>query len=67
MSIFITKLAFPGQAGHVTASKIAILLASLTAGVFGFLWLRFFGRPVPSVTDPDTMDYPEDRPERVLR
>jgi NhaA family Na+:H+ antiporter len=67
MSIFITNLAFPGQAGHVTASKIAILLASLTAGVFGFLWLRFFGRPVPSVTDPDTMDYPEDRPERVLR
>jgi len=40
MSIFITNLAFPGQADAVTASKIAILLASLTAGVLGFLWLK---------------------------
>lgn len=58
MSIFITNLAFPGQADNITASKIAILLASLIAGVLGFLWLRFFGRPLPSDTDPDTMDYP---------
>jgi len=41
MSIFITNLAFPGQADAITASKIAILLASLTAGVIGFLWLKF--------------------------
>lgn len=45
MSIFITNLAFPGQAGTVTASKIAILLASLTAGILGFLWLAWRGRP----------------------
>ena len=45
MSIFITGLAFMGQADVVNASKIAILLASLTAGVIGFLWLRFFGQP----------------------
>ena len=55
MSIFITNLAFPGQADAVTASKIAILLASLTAGVAGFLWLKFLGRPLPTDTDTDTL------------
>lgn len=44
MSIFITNLAFSGDAATVNASKIAILLASLTAGALGFTWLRFFGR-----------------------
>jgi NhaA family Na+:H+ antiporter len=43
MSIFIANLAFPGQAEMVTASKIAILLASLVAGVLGFLWLKLRG------------------------
>ena len=41
MSIFITNLAFAGDAGHVNASKMTILLASLVSGLFGFLWLRF--------------------------
>jgi NhaA family Na+:H+ antiporter len=41
MSIFITNLAFTGNADFINASKIAILLASLFAGVLGFLWLRF--------------------------
>lgn len=58
MSIFITNLAFPGRADHITASKIAILLASVTAGVFGFVWLRRFGQPLQTDSDPDTMDYP---------
>lgn len=44
MSIFITNLAFVGNAEIINASKIAILLASLTAGVLGFMWLRLFGR-----------------------
>jgi len=43
MSIFITNLAFSGNAGTTNASKMAILLASLTAGTIGFLWLRHFG------------------------
>jgi Na+:H+ antiporter, NhaA family len=41
MSIFITNLAFHGNGEVITASKIAVLLASLTAGIVGFLWLRF--------------------------
>ncbi len=41
MSIFITNLAFAGNGDAITASKIAVLLASLTAGTIGFLWLRF--------------------------
>ena len=41
MSIFITNLAFTGDAGNVNASKMAILLASLISGIVGFLWLRF--------------------------
>jgi Na+:H+ antiporter, NhaA family len=43
MSIFITNLAFAGDAGTINASKMAILLASLTAGALGFGWLRFKG------------------------
>jgi Na+:H+ antiporter, NhaA family len=43
MSIFITNLAFAGDAENVNASKMAILLASLTAGIIGFLWLKFLG------------------------
>ena len=45
MSIFITNLAFVGNAEAINASKMAILLASLTAGLIGFLWLRLIGIP----------------------
>lgn len=41
MSIFITNLAFIGNAETINASKMAILLASFTAGILGFIWLRF--------------------------
>jgi hypothetical protein len=41
MSIFIANLAFAGDAENVNASKLAILLGSLTAGIIGFLWLKF--------------------------
>jgi Na+:H+ antiporter, NhaA family len=44
MSIFIANLAFAGQADTITASKIAILLASLAAGLAGFLWLKLASR-----------------------
>ena len=46
MSIFITNLAFSGNPETINASKMAILLASLTAGAFGFLWLRLLGKSV---------------------
>lgn len=46
MSIFITNLAFSGNADFINASKMAILLASFSAGVLGFFWLRFFSRAV---------------------
>lgn len=41
MSIFITNLAFEGNLPEINASKMAILIASLLAGIFGFVWLRF--------------------------
>jgi NhaA family Na+:H+ antiporter len=44
MSIFITNLAFADHAQLINASKIAILVASITAGVMGFIWLSFQGR-----------------------
>ncbi|SBT04981.1 hypothetical protein ACCAA_20078 [Candidatus Accumulibacter aalborgensis] len=44
ISIFITNLAFPASPETINASKMTILLASLAAGVFGFVWLRFFGK-----------------------
>jgi NhaA family Na+:H+ antiporter len=40
MSIFITNLAFASEPGFINASKLAVLTASLIAGVLGFAWLR---------------------------
>ncbi len=57
MSIFITNLAYTGEAQLINASKIAILLASLMAGALGFVWLTIFGKPLAPDTDPDTLDY----------
>ena len=48
MSIFITNLAFTTDPALINASKMAILLASLAAGVAGFIWLKLFGKPVAS-------------------
>jgi NhaA family Na+:H+ antiporter len=60
MSIFITNLAFSGNAETINASKMAILLASLIAGTMGFVWLKLLGQPVATDTDMDTMDYAVD-------
>lgn len=65
MSIFITNLAFAGQPEVVNASKMAILCASLTAGMLGLAWLKLNGAPTPVDTDPDTMDLDEDAPDRA--
>jgi len=57
MSIFITNLAFTASPGLVNASKMAILAASLTAGVIGFTWLKLFGKPTAADVDTATMDF----------
>lgn len=57
MSIFIANLAFAGDAAVINASKMAILLASVTAGTIGFIWLKLLGTPNPMDTDRDTMDF----------
>jgi len=57
MSIFITNLAFVGAADAINGSKMAILLASLVAGIVGFTWLKLFGAPLASDPDTDTMDF----------
>jgi NhaA family Na+:H+ antiporter len=44
MSIFIANLAFAGRPDAINASKMAILVASLTAGAVGLLWLSFLAR-----------------------
>lgn len=58
MSIFITNLAFGNQPEAITASKIAILVASLCAGIVGFIWLKLFGQAPASEVDSDTMKLP---------
>ena len=40
MSIFVADLAFLGQENLIFQAKIGILVASLIAGVTGYLWLR---------------------------
>jgi NhaA family Na+:H+ antiporter len=57
MSIFITNLAFATNPVEINGSKMAILIASLTAGTIGFLWLKFFGQPRDLDHDMDTMDF----------
>jgi NhaA family Na+:H+ antiporter len=59
MSIFITNLAFVGEGNVINDSKMAILLASLTAGTSGFLWLKLLGTPEIGDDDMDTMDFAE--------
>ncbi len=58
MSIFVTNLAFVGNSEMINASKMAIMLASLTTGAVGFLWLKLLGKPERSDVDMDTMDFP---------
>ena len=45
MSIFITNLAFSAAPDIVNASKMAILVGSVTAGIAGFIWLKVFLKP----------------------
>ena len=45
MSIFVAHLAFAGNAEAINTSKMAILVASLTAGLLGWLWLRLLSKP----------------------
>ena len=47
MSIFIASLAFADDAATFDASKLAVFVASLAAGVLGYLWLRFCCAPRP--------------------
>jgi NhaA family Na+:H+ antiporter len=44
MSIFVTHLAFAGHAETINASKMAILVASLVAGLLGYAWLRLLSK-----------------------
>lgn len=50
MSIFITGLGFADNPETLVTAKTAILLASLLAGLSGYLWLRFSG-PFGSASD----------------
>ncbi len=63
MSIFITNLAFPGEAAIINSSKMAILLASFTAGTAGFIFLKLLGQPNVGDTDMDTMEFESYGPE----
>lgn len=48
MSIFITLLAFD-DASLINSSKIAVLAASIVAGVIGFIWLKVVLNPAKPV------------------
>ena len=44
MSIFVADLAFAGNEALIFQAKIGILTASLLAGLFGYIWLRFIAK-----------------------
>lgn len=66
MSIFITNLAYTGQGDVINASKMAIVVASLSAGLIGFAWLKLMGAPLASDPDPDTMDFDDEAAPLML-
>jgi len=41
MSIFVAELAFAGNEALIFQAKVGILIASLIAGIAGYLWLRY--------------------------
>ena len=53
-SIFIVSLGFTSETGTLIAARTAIRLASLFAGVSGFLWLRFSGKVPGRTADGNT-------------
>lgn len=59
MSIFITNLAFAGSPDIINSSKMAVLLASLSAGTAGFIWLRTFSAAKTNDEDSDTIGLSE--------
>jgi NhaA family Na+:H+ antiporter len=65
MSIFITNLGFTAEPATLVTAKSAILLASLAAGVSGFLWLRLQGRTPHKRTREDTRDTESERSEQA--
>lgn len=44
MSIFVAELAFMGNPELIFQAKVGILAASLFAGLFGYLWLKFVAK-----------------------
>ncbi len=52
MSLFISALAFPGQAAMVDAAKLGILAGSVVSAVAGFAVLYFAGSRPSSVSKP---------------
>ena len=44
MSIFVAELAFVGNAEMIFQAKVGILAASLFAGGFGYIWLRYIAK-----------------------
>jgi len=52
MSIFIAELAFPSTGGGLVMAKTGVLLASVCAGLAGYLWLLVVTRRAPQDRDP---------------
>lgn len=60
MSIFITNLAFTVNSAAINSSTFSVLIASLTAGIVGFVWLKLFGRMTDQDVDSDSLDFAEE-------
>ncbi len=45
MSMFVADLAFAGKEDLIFQAKVGILTASILAGFFGYIWLRFVAKP----------------------
>lgn len=59
MSIFITNLAFKSSPELINSSKMAILVASLVAGIIGYLWLLLLSGDRKNPDSHDTLSFDE--------
>lgn len=59
MSIFITNLAFKTNPELINSSKMAILGASLIAGIVGYIWLLLLSRSIRNEENFDSVSYEE--------
>ncbi|WP_157452510.1 Na+/H+ antiporter NhaA [Chloroherpeton thalassium] len=66
MSIFVTELAFLGSHELLDSAKTGILFASATAGILGYLWMKYMTKPLP-ISGGENVDGSSEKTEKAYQ